>query len=468
MKLKRTTKMGTYTVIISLVVLAAIIVVNMIASALPSKYTIYDTSAERLYSISEETEKSLRNISDDVVIYYLCQGGVEDDAFRTFLNRYTSANSKIKIKVIDPLESPAFVLKYTDGELSNYSLIVESAKRFKIINYLDIYVLDYMSYYYYGTESYTFNGERLVTSAIDYVTTNNMPTVYTITGHGEKTLDQTLGTQVTDLNYTVKDLSLLTVETVPEDASAIIMHLPSSDINDDELKKLKEYVNGGGKVFLITSAFRKIPEKIASFAEYCGMASDYGLIIEGDTNKCLANTPYGLLPTIEEHTLTKNLMNSAFPLIPYAHSIKKVDTDVANYTYTALFTTSDKAYTIDPNNESGSLEKNDDSLTGKFAVGAISENEAGGGLLWVGSDYVFTSSMNEYSSGANFKYFLSAVQYISPRDTIITDIPSVTITEPMLTVDEGQASFWSTMLTLVIPMVFIVIGLIKWTVRRRK
>ena len=58
-KLKKTTRMGTYTVVISLVLLAAIVLVNMIVSSLPTKYTVIDTSLNKIYSISEETESEL-------------------------------------------------------------------------------------------------------------------------------------------------------------------------------------------------------------------------------------------------------------------------------------------------------------------------------------------------------------------------------------------------------------------------
>ena len=64
-KIKRTTKMGAYTVVIALVVLAAIILVNMIVAALPQKYTVIDTSLNKLYSISEYTEKALVLINNN-------------------------------------------------------------------------------------------------------------------------------------------------------------------------------------------------------------------------------------------------------------------------------------------------------------------------------------------------------------------------------------------------------------------
>lgn len=467
-KIRRTTKMGTYTVVIALVVLAAIIFVNMIVSALPSKYTIIDTSAEKLYSISEQSEKAIRNIEDDVVINYLCSGGVEDETFRTFLDRYASANPKIKIKVVDPVEAPAFILKYTEEEVSNFSLIIESAKRFKIIDYADIYAFDYYSYYYYGTESYTFNGERLITSALDYVTTSNMPKIYNLTGHQENALEETLKTQMIDLNYSLTDLSLLTVDAVPDDASAVIVNVPAADINEDDAKKLKAYLDKGGKVFLITSAFYDSMPNLLSVTEYYGLTMAHGLIIEGDSAKCLSGAPYGLLPDIQSHSITDPLKDSVIIQVPYAHPILQTETLRDGVTISNLFTTSDKAYTVDPESNANNLNKTDDSLAGPFNIGAVATENDKGTLVWIASDYTFTDYMNSYSSGANYQYFLSVIKNLSPRDTIITDIPSVTLEEPVLTVTEGQANFWSTVLTLVIPFAFIAIGVLKWVIRRRK
>ncbi len=468
MKLKRTTKMGTYTVVIALIVLAAIIFVNLIISALPSKYTVFDTSAEKLYSISEESEKSIKNIKEDVVINFICSGGAEDENLRTFLNRYASANPKIKIKVIDPVESPAFILNYTEDELSNYSLIIESAKRFKIIDYNDIYVMDLYAYYYQGIQSYTFNGERLVTSALDYVTTNNMPKIYTLNGHNEAALSETLKNQISDLNYTLEELILIKVNEVPADASAIIINVPTSDINEDDAKKLKKYIDNGGKVFLITSAAYKKMQNLNSVTEHMGLTSDYGIIIEKDSGMTLPNQSYALVPKIQNHAVTSQLMNSTFPIIPYAHPIRKTEKTPEGVTVTELFTTSDKSYTVDPKSSSGSLEKTEESLSGPFSVASVSEQENGGALVWISSDYSFNDNMNSYSSGANYKYFLSVIKTISPRDTIITEIPGVTVEEPMLKVTEDQAKFWNIVLTFVVPFTFIGIGVLKWAIRRRK
>ena len=47
---------GTYSLIISAVVLALMIVINILVSALPSTLTQYDISAAQLYSITSNTK----------------------------------------------------------------------------------------------------------------------------------------------------------------------------------------------------------------------------------------------------------------------------------------------------------------------------------------------------------------------------------------------------------------------------
>lgn len=464
---KRSAKMGTYTVVLALIVLAAIIIINMIVCALPSKYTIIDTSAEKLYSISEQTEQSIKRINEDVVINYLCQNGTQDEMLRAFLDRYATANPKIKIKIVDPIESPAFTLKYTDGELSNYSLIIESASNFKIIDYLDIYALDLYAYYYQGIQQYTFNGERLITSALDFVTSGNTPTIYTLNGHSEAALSETLKSQITSLNYLVSELKLVTVSAVPDDASAIIINAPKADLNDDDVTKLKAYLDKGGKIFLITSALVKTPyENLMKVTGYYGLSMSANVIIEENTDKCVSGMPYWLLPDTASHAITDPLKDSKFIQIPYAHPINTISDVRSSVSITNLFTTSDKAYTIDPS--ATEIKKTESSITGKFTVGAVAQEKNKGTLVWIGSDYTFVDQANSYSSGSNYQYFISVIKTLSPRDTIVSEIPGITIAEPTLTVSEAQATFWGTILTAIIPLAFVAYGLAKWIIRRRK
>ena len=46
-------KNGSYSVVISAIFIVIVIVINMIVGSLPSKYTEFDVSSQKLYSIAE-------------------------------------------------------------------------------------------------------------------------------------------------------------------------------------------------------------------------------------------------------------------------------------------------------------------------------------------------------------------------------------------------------------------------------
>ncbi len=464
--MKKTTRLGTYTVAVALIVLATIILVNALVASLPTKYTVIDTSAEKLYSISDSTRKALSILSENVTIYYLCPNGAQDETFRAFLDRYTSENSRISIQVVDPIANPTFVMKYTEAALSEYSIIIEGPNRFKVIDYSEIYEFDYYYYLSTGEQKFTFNGERCITSAIDYVTTNKLPEVYYLTGHGEMEISETLASQIDDLNYSLSSLSLLSMEKVPDDASAVIICAPTSDLNEADAQKLISYLDAGGKIFVITRADRPKLQNLFKVTSHYGLTLQEGLIIEGDSSKAISGYPYWLLPDITSHNITSSLKDNTFIQLPTSHPIISSEITRDGLNVTPLFTTSDKAYTVALTAES--MEKTENSDEGTFTVGAIAEETGKGALVWFSTDAVLDETVNAYSSGANYQYLLSVVRYLSPRDTIITDIPSVDLEDPVLTVPESSASFWSIMLTAVIPLAFLGIGLTKWMIRRRK
>ena len=110
------------------------------------------------------------------------------------------------------------------NSVPNNSLIVESSERSRYISYNDIYVQEADVYSYTYTTS--FDGEGAITSAIDYVVTEDLPQLYVLEGHGEEELPSTFKDQVEKENIEVTTFSLLTVEAVPEDADCVMIYPP--------------------------------------------------------------------------------------------------------------------------------------------------------------------------------------------------------------------------------------------------
>ena len=177
MKNKTALKGGTYSIVLTAIVLAILVVVNIFAQALPSSATQYDISSTKLYSITSNTKVVVNALEEDVTIYWVVQNGKEDDVIEKLLDKYDTLSDHIKIKKKNPDIYPTFTKKYTSDEVANNSLIVECGDRNRYIAYSDIYVTSGSAYSgYSGTTS--FDGEGAITSAIDYVVNSEQPKMY--------------------------------------------------------------------------------------------------------------------------------------------------------------------------------------------------------------------------------------------------------------------------------------------------
>ena len=68
---KKHIKNGSYTMVMSVIFIAVVVVINMIVSAIPSKYSEIDISSEKLYSIGDDTKAMLKDLDKDVTIYQI-------------------------------------------------------------------------------------------------------------------------------------------------------------------------------------------------------------------------------------------------------------------------------------------------------------------------------------------------------------------------------------------------------------
>ena len=104
--------------------------------------------------------------------------------------------------------------------MPNNSLIVECGEKSRYISYNNIYLtdVDYTTYSYV----YSFDGEGTITSAIDYVISDELPKVYKLEGHGEAELPAEFQTQIEKENMEMESFSLLNMDEIPEDADALL------------------------------------------------------------------------------------------------------------------------------------------------------------------------------------------------------------------------------------------------------
>lgn len=88
---------GTYSLMLTAAVLALLIVLNLLVSALPTNLTQYDISASKLYSVTSNTKVVVNALEQDVTIYWIVQSGEEDAVIENLLGKYESLSDHITV-----------------------------------------------------------------------------------------------------------------------------------------------------------------------------------------------------------------------------------------------------------------------------------------------------------------------------------------------------------------------------------
>jgi len=478
-------KIGTFSMVMCLIVIAVVIAVNLFVSELPSTLTKYDMSELDLFSISEETEQILAGADMDITFYILSQRGQEDPNIVELLGRYTALNPKIRIKTVDPIENPAFIQQYTTSQLNINSVIAESALRSYVIDYSDIYTQSidtsyteqelmqyYYTYYTFPTVT-SFAGELAFTTALDYVTRSDLPTVYLLNGHGESALSTVYSEYINAENIGEETMSLLNIDAIPENCTTILINNPTSDISADECGKLISYLKEGGNIILVTSATEYnslLMPNLTGLASHMGLSPVDGIVIETNRNNYMSY-PHFLLPNLGSTAsgpLALLPNSQIYVLANASHGIIADGTTAV----TPLLSTTNAAYTKQ-NLNAENLAKEAGDPEGMVYVGAAVTAEASGvrsdtaKFVWFSSPALTDPSADQYVSGGNSSVFMAALNWMSENKTNLS-IMAKALQVQALTISAAQSAFWSVIVVFVVPLAFLALGFAVWSHRRKK
>lgn len=465
----RTAKVGGYSFVLSLVVLAILIAVNVLASKLPTSWTQFDISAAQLYSLTSDTKVVVTNLQQDVTIYWISQAGKEDTVIQKLLDRYAELSDHIQVVKKDPDVYPTFAQQYTDETVANNSLVVESGDKSRYIGYDNIYQVDTGSYYTTGSVSQSFDGEGQITSAIDYVVSTDLPQVYLLSGHGEAEPSQTLSDELQRSNYeTVSDFSLLNVDAIPEDCDLLLINAPTSDISSEELTMLQDYITGGGKVVVLSGPQEDADlPNLQTLLTHYGVTFTDGVVVDTNRDYYAFTAPYVLMPEIQSSDITDPLMDGDYHVIvPIAQGLT-VGEDTTGATVTPLLQTSSDSFAKAAGYAMTTYDKEDGDVDGPFTLAvSVEDSAAGGRLLWVASDYLLDDMYNSYSSGANLDFLMNGMTWMI-GDTDGVSIRSKSLDYNYLTISSSSAAWLKLCMIGIIPVGFLLLG-VDEVLRRRK
>lgn len=464
---------GAFSAGMIVIMCAICVVVNLVLTALPAKYTSIDCSATKLYSLTNDTKDRVSKLDEDITIYVLNSKKSKDAKIDETINRYKDLSSHINVKYVDPATSPKFYQDYTDTTPTTNSLIIESKNRSKVIDYNDIYEYDSSSYYYgYQSQSSItgYDAEGQITSAIEYVTmdADELPVIYQITGHNETEIGSNFQSVVSKANANLKSLELFNEEKVPEDATAIIINSPTVDFNEEDAQKVIDYLNGGGKALIVGCyAYNDELTNFNKILAAYNVSFKTGVVAENDSSKYYQNPLY-LLPTLETTDYTSDATDGYVFLAGSCAISYPEDTD--DVTYTKLLSTSDSAVLKKDWKNITTSKAEDADENGPFTTGlAVNDSSTGASIVVFGTPYVVDDSYDNAVSGNNADMFKDVISSMTGNVELASSvIPVKDYTLSNITINTLQAVITGLIIMIAVPMLLIIIGIVVWAMRRKK
>lgn len=465
---------GAYSTGMIVVVLAIVLAVNVIVGSMPSTWTNFDMTSQKLYSLTDQSIEYVKNMEEDVTIYVLINENDQDNILGQTLQRYEDLSKHITVEYVDPTVNPTFHTQYTNGNLNLNSLIVVSDKRSKVIDYNETYetssTFDYNTYSY-NTTTTGYDGEGQITSALDYVLSDDIPKVYLTEGHNELALSSTFTTALTKENVEYESINLMNYDAVPEDAECLVINGAVTDFSADDVKKVTDYLDLGGKVVLVLGYSQTEMPNIEAIAAYMGLSIADGMVVEQSQSNYY-QIPYYLMPNQEKSAYTSGTYNSTYIFAPFVQGIT-IDNEAAEgMSYHGFLTTSDSAFAKASGLDNmQDFSKGENDVEGPFLVGVeavktLAEGEAT--MVVYGSEQMFTDEASAMVSGSNLLLFTNTISNLMDQETTSASVPVKSYGVTSLVLNQLHALIISLVTAIVLPVGCLVAGFVIWFRRRKR
>jgi len=262
-----------------------------------------DLTANRFYSLSDQTVKTLKGLKQRVKLTAFFKSG-DDQQLRDLLEEYRHYSTFLEFEFIDPDKTPARaqVFKVT----SYNTTVVESGNKRK-----DIQPQEIFGYSFQGQQPQReFKGEVAVTAAIISVTTERQQAIYFLEGHGERSPGDSGENGMAEMkrllegdNYAVNTLNLMKTGRIPEDAGLIVIAGPRGTVSSGELKVLRPWLARDGRLLVLLD-----PESSGGLDE---LLAGWGVkVLNGiavDPRSFYFVDPLTPLPSYGNHEITADL-----------------------------------------------------------------------------------------------------------------------------------------------------------------
>lgn len=339
-----TSRNGSYSVGMIVLVIGIAVVVNMIAGQIPESYRNIDVSDNKIYEITDTSREMLKSLDKEIQFTVFAERDSTDERIQTFLKKYTGLSDKIEVEWVDPVLHPS-ELTENNMEADGILISCEETGKSTSVTFDDILVTDEYSYYMTGSSSPTeFDGEGQFTSAINFVASGETKKLYYTSGHGEQTFSSSVTELLEKNNIEGEEVNLLMTNEIPEDCELLMLYAPTADISEEEKERILSYMSEGGKVFIILGEMEEDAPNLDALLNEYGMQREEGYI--ADMQRNYQGNYYYIFPEITATGELAEGLSSDMVLLVNAHGLTMTDAARDTISVTEFMQTSSQAYAV--------------------------------------------------------------------------------------------------------------------------
>ena len=439
----RQTKFTAYTGLYVAIFVAVLVVINVLADR---NNKSFDTTSNKKYSLSDQTEKVVKGLKGDLTAVYFDRTSRFETA-KGLLDRYSNLSTKFKIDYVDPDKDPAKAKAF--GARSYGTLILDSGTR---------------------REEAKAVTEQEITGAMVRLQQAGEQMVCALDGHGERSMEGadpgSFGSAKQALernNYKTQTVKVMEKAEIPAACTILLSAGARREYNDEAINAIKAFVEkGGDALFLLTPAIKGSREEVDDNAKLTALLDTWNV---GVSNNLLIDGSGQAVMVVDDftqHPIVRD-MRGLPALLPLSRSLE------AKSGAEKLFNSTPDAFSTKVLDvaklQTGAPPKD---ANGPFVLGVATTVGGGGDIkkqgrvVVVGSvDWASAAMLNRYG---NRDLFLNMVNWMSADEDLISIRPK----EPedrRLTVKPTQ--FWVLYVTSFLPALGVLAaGILVWLKRR--
>jgi ABC-type uncharacterized transport system involved in gliding motility auxiliary subunit len=303
---------------------------------LAKKPITFDLSAAGVHSLSEQTTKVLKNLSEPVrVTAFLEKSDPAVGVFESVAQRYRTETDKVEMRVLSPSFAIEEVRRFkvtADGP----SIIAETKWDDPINRKEARFRIDMRA----------LNHEETFTNAIINASLKSRPKILVTTGHGEADVSDpsTIGLRETSIDlanegFDVIPFNYTRVGAIPDDVAALVVAGPRTPFLEPEVEAIRAWLEKGGRLALFLEP--QVQSGLESLVGAYGVQVNNDIVIDVSPFGRIYGDKTAIASDYGPHPIVEKFMN-VMTIFPEARSVSV--NPVANVDAIVLARTSEKAW----------------------------------------------------------------------------------------------------------------------------